>query len=337
MNERKNAFDLIRHFAAYMVLFSHNFALSGLPEPIFFKWNTLGFISVVIFFSISGFFMPNSFGRSDNFIEFMIKRCKRIFPGLIICSVFMYFIIGVFFNTNSRFEYLFYGDALIKTLRNSVFIQEQIPGVFTEFKYKEVINGSLWTLPIEFACYIIIGFFLSVCNSWKAPAILLCISISATIAINYQTDLYAYYAVPFKFLALFMIPFSLGAILSFTKEAWWKYRFKLLAISILMLIAISGKPEIQIIGLLSISLLTIVIGSSINDKLISGRFDISYGVYIYAFPIQQITINTLTSDFYASIAISLSVTTLLAAISYKYIEAPFLRRKINKAEPVKVS
>ncbi|TNV22131.1 acyltransferase [Buttiauxella sp. B2] len=330
--KRNNSFDFIRHIAAYMVLFSHQFALSGIQEPIFFKWNTLGFIAVAIFFSISGYFMPKSFGSSENFIEFMIKRCKRIFPGLIACSLLMYFFIGFFFNTHSPSGYLLSGDALVKTLRNSVFIQEQIPGVFSDFKYKDVINGSLWTLPIEFLCYIIIGIFLSFSNSWKTPALLLCIAMISTVAINYWTDLYAYYSIPFKFFALFMIPFSFGALLSLTKDSWWKYRIKLILISCLMLAAISGKPEIQIIGLLCVSMLTIAIGLSINDRVVAGRFDVSYGIYIYAFPAQQIVINTLTDEFYISLVISIVITTVLAVVSYKYVELPFLKREFKYPE-----
>ncbi|WP_439412776.1 acyltransferase family protein [Enterobacter ludwigii] len=330
MKERNNSFDLVRHIAAFMVLFSHQYALSGIQEPIYLKWNSLGYIAVVIFFSISGYFMPKSFDRSNNFLDFIIKRCKRIFPGLFACSIFMYIIIGTFFNKNSAYDYLLSGDAIMKIIRNSVFIQEQIPGVFTDFKYRDVINGSLWTLPIEFTCYIFIGFALSISKSWKSPAIILITSIASTIILNYQDDLYAYYSVPFKYLALFSIPFSIGAILSFTEASWWKYRYKMLFISCVMLAATNAKPEIQIIGLICISVLTIVIGLSFKDPIIKGRFDVSYGVYIYAFPIQQIAINIVTSNFYTSLLLSLCMTTLLSIISYRYIELPFLSSRVGK-------
>lgn len=337
MTERNNSFDIIRHGAAYMVLFSHHYALSGMAEPVFFNWNTPGFIAVAIFFSISGYFMPQSFDRSMNFIEFMIKRCKRIFPGLLVCSIVMYFLIGIFFNSGSSSSYILSGDALIKTIRNTIFIQEQIPGVFSDFKYQSVINGSLWTLPIEFVCYLMIGFLLSISKTWKVPCFLFVTSIIATITLNYQTDLYAYYSVPFKFLALYMIPFSFGALLSITKSAWWRYRNYLILISCLMLIATSGKPEIQIVGLICVSTLTIMLGLMAKDKFICGRFDVSYGVYIYAFPVQQIVINTITSDFYGSMILSFIITTFLASISYKFIESPFIRKKSTKHQVFKVN
>lgn len=330
MKDRNNSFDILRHLAAFMVLFSHQFALSGLPEPILLNWNSIGFIAVAIFFSISGFFMPKSFERSGNFIEFIAKRCKRIFPGLFICSIFMYFIIGYWFNIESRNDYILSGDAFLKTLRNTVFIQEQISGVFSKFIYKDIINGSLWTLPIEFACYIMIGVFLSISYSWKTPAVILLAAISATIIINYQTDLYAYYSIPFKFLAMFLIPFSLGSLLSMTQNAWWDYRYKLAVISVLMLIATNSKPEIQIIGFLCVATLTIVTGLCIKDKLISGKIDISYGIYIYAFPVQQITINTISNNFCISLLIATLITVILSFISYKYIELPFLSPKKTK-------
>lgn len=45
-----NSFNLIRHLAAFLVLFSHNFALNGLNEPIVRSWDTLGFFCSGDFF-----------------------------------------------------------------------------------------------------------------------------------------------------------------------------------------------------------------------------------------------------------------------------------------------
>jgi len=81
MKHRENSFDLVRHFAAILVFYSHHYALSNRPEPTFPGWDTYGFVAVVIFFTISGYFMPTSFNNSKNFIEFMGKRCRRIFLG----------------------------------------------------------------------------------------------------------------------------------------------------------------------------------------------------------------------------------------------------------------
>lgn len=330
MEERNNSFDLIRHFAAYLVLFSHHFRLSGFDEPLFGVWNTYGFIAVTIFFSISGYFMPQSFARSDNFIDFMKKRCKRIFPGLIVCSFFMVYIIGLYFTETSKLSYILSYDSFIFFLRNSIFIQGVIPNIFSDFIFKDIINGSLWTLPIEFTCYIIIGCALSYLFSWKSVSVLLWVACIFTASINHNHLSYTFFAVPINSLAEFGIAFFTGSVLSLTKNSWLKYRKPIMAICVFLIFTLMGRPEIVIIGTICISIITIIIGISTKEKIIDGKFDISYGVYIYAFPIQQIVINKLEVNFWIGMLIATVATTIMAYFSYAFVEKPFLKSRIKK-------
>ena len=332
MSTRDNSFDLIRHFAAFLVLFSHHYALSGLPEPTIPRWDTLGFLAVTIFFSISGYFMPQSFSNSDNFLDFMAKRCRRIFPGLIVCSFIMVYIIGGAFSASSIFDYIFEREQLKTFASYSTMFGNNIPTVFSDFTYKDAINGSLWTLPLEFACYLIIGTLLSFHNSWKTAAILFWFACYVSQFNTHTGADYNFYGITMSYLALFGVAFSLGALLSMTKPSWQKYRLHLAAIALLLLWLMRGKREVQILGTASIAVLTIVIGTYFKDKLINGRFDISYGAYIYAFPIQQIVINRVTEDFWFSMVISAALTVVAGWLSFRYVETPFLKRvKPNKA------
>jgi len=107
----------------------------------------------------------------------------------------------------------------------------------------------------------------------------------------------------------------------------------MVATSLLMLWLMRGRPEIQVLGTASIAVLTVVTGVSFKDKIVNGRFDISYGIYIYAFPIQQIVINRVTGNFWSSMFISSALTIIAGYISYRYVELPFLqgRRKTAQA------
>ena len=49
-----NSLDLLRLVAAWLVLYSHQYALMGLPEPLFLGLNTFGGAGVAIFFFLSG-------------------------------------------------------------------------------------------------------------------------------------------------------------------------------------------------------------------------------------------------------------------------------------------
>ncbi|HGG8900255.1 TPA: acyltransferase family protein [Enterobacter cloacae] len=327
MTRRDNCFDIIRHIAAYTVLVSHHFRLSGFDEPIFARWNTYGALAVAIFFCLSGYLMPKSFQSSENFMEFMKKRCLRIFPGLIFCSFVLYFLIAVIFNTANPVEYLISSKPLIHTLRNILFIRDSVDGVFTSYIFPKEIDGSLWTLPIEFACYVIIGFALSISFSWVTPALLLVAGIVSGIFFSFYPDSATYYSIPFKWLAFFSIPFSFGALLYMTSNAWMKYKKWMLGIAIAFIFAKIGEPQVTTIIPLCVTTIIIVLGLSFKDRVINGGFDISYGVYIYAFPVQQIIINNTNLNFYVSMATCALITTILAMLSYRYIERPFLHKK----------
>lgn len=341
MRNRDNSFDLIRHFAALLVLYSHHFALLKLPEPTFPHWDSLGFVAVVIFFAMSGYFMPGSFNSSGNFLVFMAKRCRRIFPGLIVCSLLMCYLIGGIFTPRPTLNYLFSLSTLKASIQFSSFIGRPIPGVFSDFLFKDAINGSIWTLPVEFVSYILIGIALSYFNHWKSVLTLFILSVVATRLIGHTGMNYMFYCVPLSYLAIFGIAFTGGALMSMTQEYWFANRLYLAVASVIFLIILQGRPEMLILGTLSLGVLTVIIGVSFKDKLINGKFDLSYGIYIYAFPIQQLVINLITQKFWLSMIISAMLTIFVAYLSYKFVEKPFLyanaQQRAKKVEAMELS
>ena len=91
-------------------------------------------------------------------------------------------------------------------------------------------------------------------------------------------------------------------------------------------------PRCEKLASLCIAILTVVLGTSFSENLINRRFDISYGIYIYAFPIQQMTINWLTSNLWLGMAIAVTLTIGMACLSYHFVERPFLRGKHKAAD-----
>jgi peptidoglycan/LPS O-acetylase OafA/YrhL len=324
---QNNCFDTIRHCAAFLVLYSHHHPLSGLKEPTIPKWDTYGFLAVTIFFAIAGYFMPASHAASSGFMPFMARRCRRIFPALIVCSFIIVYVIGSVFTRTDIASYLLSKEQLRNFIGFSAFLGQPIPTVFADFIYKDAIDGSLWTLPVEFAWYIVLGTCLSFSSSWKTAAALLASSAIIVVVLLTTRSDYAFYGVSLSYFALFGVSFATGALLGMTRDCWRPYRLYLVLVSILFLVMLRGRPEIQVLGTASIAILTVIAGSSFADVLIRGRFDISYGVYLYAFPIQQIVINRLTSEFYTSITISAILTALAGTASHFFIERPFLREK----------
>ena len=325
-NDRGNSYDLMRHFAAVLVLYSHQFALHGSVEPIYPFWDTYGFVAVAIFFSISGYFMPSSFKRSGNFIEFSKRRLRRLLPAMVVCSFLMTYVLGAIYTSGTKWDYFTSNFALVTFLKYSIFLGQAIPGVFANYIYPNAMNGSLWTLPIECVCYIAIGVALSFSQSWKVILALFAGSILGTASLVHTGTGFAFYGVPLNYLCMFGICFSGGALLSVTRETWYPNKWLLLMFGIAGMFLMPGKLEYSVLGTLGITIVVAIIGESFSEKLINGKFDISYGVYIYGFPIQQIVINEITHRFWLGMAISLVLALAAGYLSYRFVEKPFLRK-----------
>lgn len=145
---------------AMMVFVGHWYYILGLTPPTIFGKGIQG-CGVWILFLISGFLSGNSISRS--FIlkdenngrnvewKFILKKCKRVFPPLWLCLLI--FSVGLFFISENKHEYI--SSAIKYLISNAVLIpRHQLAGVFENNPYPVAVNGSLWTLPVEMACFI---------------------------------------------------------------------------------------------------------------------------------------------------------------------------------------
>jgi len=79
-------FDALRLLGALSVLVSHQFALTGRPEPALLGIR-LGTIGVLIFFAISGFLVTASWSRDPHAPRFLARRALRVWPALAVCLI----------------------------------------------------------------------------------------------------------------------------------------------------------------------------------------------------------------------------------------------------------
>lgn len=326
---RNNLFDLWRLVAAFFVLISHQFALSGEVEPHIGVSYTLGGIGVIIFFAISGYLVTDSFTRDPDLPRFFYRRALRIFPGLIVCLIFVVFLIGPIFSdlpvkeyfaNSATWEYLIH-NAILHTVY-------PLPGVFEHTLYPNSVNGSLWTLPIEFTCYVILAIALALHNSYKSilivfmTCVIACIIVLDKIIVSQSIWVNN---VPFLFVA-----FLIGALLNKTKSRWIKDRVLqniLLLVSFINLFAFISRTEAMLIFPIALGIIVIIIGESFHSPKLIAKRDYSYGIYIYAFPIQQIVINYTNFTFLLKLLICLIITFCLAVVSWHFVELPFLNLK----------
>ena len=157
---RDNVFDVLRLAAAMAVLLSHCYPLTGREEPVArVVGETLGDLGVSVFFAISGFLVARSGAHSPGLRPFAAKRALRLLPALIVCVWLLALVLGPLLTTLSPGDYLTTPQTLIYPLRSSVLITfaGRLPGVFEHNPFIGAVDGSLWTLPLEACCYVMVA------------------------------------------------------------------------------------------------------------------------------------------------------------------------------------
>ena len=156
--------DLIRYVLAISVLINHFNILAGTD----FYWPIASHIAVGIFFGLSGFLVYTSYLKRPVFHKYLKSRIKRIFPPylfiVLICALGF-----VFLSTLTAIEY-FSNTTFWKYLGANLiflnFLQPELPGVFTNLPISAV-NGSLWTLKVEWMLYLSIPIFVWLIRRFK--------------------------------------------------------------------------------------------------------------------------------------------------------------------------
>lgn len=323
----------------YSFLYSHQYALGGLPESSFFWWNSFGRAGVTIFFFLSGMLVWSSWERDSNWRRFLVRRSLRIFPALGVVVLVSIFLLGPLFSVLSLRTYL--GDLETwRYLSTALLVTRNfLPGVFVDNPLPYIVNGSLWTLPVEFVCYISVAVLGSVKLIPRVPLIglnLVFVSLLAT---------YAYlvagvrFSPHFEMLAVFWFGAFYGLCLSRSHNVldnqWPTLVLVVLALSIFLLLGTRGVERFAMLTFAAISVhcaLNISFGAKLSDRL----GDLSYGVYIFAFPVQQVVVNwggDVGLISFVLFGISLLGTMALAYTSWHLVEKRALCFKPRNTAP----
>lgn len=327
-----NNFGLLRLLAAYFVLISHSFAVLQKPleQPaLWYNGKNIIFsgVGLDIFFTISGFLVTQSLFNSDSLKHYLWKRFLRIFPALVVANL-VCIIIGCFITSLSLNDYLFNKATWAYLFKNSTLVINQfyLPGVFSNLK-NNTVNASLWTILIEVECYVVLclGAWYIVPRKWlylSCFVLFEALRVYLTVVNNYHLrglDLYGMFT--------FGTYFYLGSLLYVFKD---DIRFKWFYANILMAIAlITVYTFLESITIsIFFAYCFIIIGISKAVVNLKG-YDFSYGVYLYAFPVQQLVVSYLgySVNVWLHITISATIATLLAFLSWTFVEKPFLKKK----------
>jgi peptidoglycan/LPS O-acetylase OafA/YrhL len=162
-----------------------------MPRLLSAPLHTLG---VYIFFIISGYLITKSWLRAARLAHYLRNRLLRILPGLFAVVLFSVFTLGPVASTLSTAHH-FDDDGTWRYLLNMALRPVYVlPGVFEVLPHPRSVNGSLWTLPVEFFCYLIVPVILSLPARarWVGAAIFGVVSIAMELLV---TDPLAAYGV----------------------------------------------------------------------------------------------------------------------------------------------
>lgn len=322
-----NNFHLIRLLAALAVIYGHSYHITATPggdlflQLVGFKF--IGGVAVDIFFVISGFLITASLERHGT-VTYLAARCLRIFPALIVAVLLSVFVLGALLTTAPDYwvnpqtwSYLYNNALMIRT-------EYMLPGVF-EGNPDHGVNGSLWSLPVEFRLYLVFlllsGLGLLRREAYFGFAIIVLL---AGLVIVPRYPIFSQYSNWVNVTAYFMA----GAL-------FWKYRDQVpmtpwLVLGVLGLcLLFHGTDNFYLAFFVALVYLTFYVAMMPLPRWlhIRGR-DLSYGVYLYGWPVQQLLVyfwpgqGAMANTLFGCLA-----ALGLAFLSWTFIEHPALSLK----------
>jgi peptidoglycan/LPS O-acetylase OafA/YrhL len=221
-------------------------------------------------------------------------------------------------------DFVFSRDSILALAKVLCFGPADIAQLTQGFIFSGSLNGSLWTLKIEVLMYLLIAVGLFVRPSVVVPIAMLAGFVAVRLYCqssgNDLTQKLGVYA-------LAAIAFCVGSILHFLVLESKSTRLGLLAsAAVVLAVALKlGGAFAPILATISFSVILIPLALSTRDRIIRGRFDASYGIYLYAFPVQQLVINLSGLSFYPSMFLSVLITVFLGVLSWFVVERPAIR------------
>lgn len=340
-DSRVNALNVWRLLLASGVILQHSWPLTGrnLQPPV---GQLLTQVWVDGFFAISGFLITSSWVRNPRLREYFVARTLRIFPGLWVCLIVVAFVIapiGVAIQGDSPAKLLLSPGPIEYVLNNGVLnvFHTGIDGTPRNVPFPGVWDGVLWTLIFELGCYVAVavaGLAGLLNRRWPAPVVF-ALFLAAAALVSYPVQ--AVPTIP-QMITRFALVFTAGALLHEFRDLV-PARWSLVAVSAVIVVVVGLLvPNYRVLAALPLAYAVVVSGALIRNKRLRLRTDFSYGVYIYAWPVQQLLVIC-GLGFLPPLAftvVALIGTLPLAALSWFAVEkrALSLKSRIKRKAPV---
>jgi peptidoglycan/LPS O-acetylase OafA/YrhL len=349
LGSRKNTFDFLRFFFASLVIFSHSYPLATGTEdaePLRVATAgqlTFGSLAVDCFFIISGFLISQSWTNQPSIRSFLEKRVRRIYPGFIAATLIGAFVISPLFSIHGGAGIDL--EFVLKYLARTARLLPTTPGTaFETNPARDIVNGSLWSISYEFWCYVGVV-FCGVVGLLAKPRRMLMLLVAA-IAIAF-TFAYLHLSPGGKWLGVIfgyppfwarLLPYFLVGMTFFAYRHSIVLTHRGAAVCVAMLTIAAFAPN-GMIFVLPWAAAYLIFWFAYLPLPRLQRFgkhgDISYGIYLYAFPVQQMLMFRLGSrlDEYTLFLLAWAMSIAAGAASWWVIERPWVMGRRRSMPP----
>lgn len=334
---RKNNFNIIRMAACLFVFVGHMGRILGVEPPVFSGY-VLHEMGVAILFMLAGYLVTESWLKDPNLLRYGIRRFFRLWPPFAVMVLIMTFIAGPLVSDLGVSGYFqSWYSAYLNNLR--LYITYSLPGVFTDLPVANTVNGSLWTMPVEAAMYVISPLIAVMLHmrrrserSFIAAIVLTAIILildlyfiafmRGTQIVIYHTDLISAHHLALSYItgALFTYP-QMKKILNI--------QWACAGMGILLLLARAPAPLLYLFMDLFVPyfIFSFALVKEPAFHQFGRKADLSYGIYLYGFFFQQLTMqhmsrNDISASYISVLIISFLPTFLAAIVSYFLVEKP---------------
>ena len=257
----------------------------------------LGKLAVYGFFFISGYLVVDSAMRST-FPSFLAKRVLRIVPGFVVA--YLLSITLVFWLAGGSFDELTPTQWATKLAKVAFLLNPAEVGSAFAGTPAPDVNGSLWTIAYEFRCYVLAALVVFLLAQRTATFVVIAAALVVVLLAGLSRD------VVFKLdvanfepignvddAVRFTMIFAIGALYQLQKHrVRGDGRLAILCAGLLVLGLTSDRLAPILVGVCGgyLVLYLAFLGPRSPLNAINRRTDISYGVYLYAWPIQKLLI-----------------------------------------------
>lgn len=326
---RRNSLDLIRLLLAATVAIVHASAIAYGHQPMIGD-TEVGALAVDAFFVLSGFLVARSFLQLRSVGRYLWHRALRILPAFWVCLALTATLVAPAIAVlEGRGAASVYPQSFSYALQNAGLYMSDfaVAGLPTQTAQPHVVNGALWTLFYEAVCYLgVVG--LGVIGALTRHRWVTGVGVAVVLAVLWGQALGIVPVAGALFLRFFLM-FGLGTLALLVADRLPIDRRWCLAALALLGMSLALPGDYRLLGGVTFAYLCLYAVVRTPWLRHRPRADLSYGLYIYHWPIETLLVlagaTALTQVGYTLLALALAL--LAAAASWCFVERPALAHK----------